>query len=179
MIMCQVTAMFFIVIPLFAPDERRLPFKVYVPYSIAALPPYALTYLEQVAVAIYGVFLNASFDCLIYGLIIHTCGQIELMCYRMTESFRRLQENKIEAGEIGAVENLAITECVSHHISVYNIIYKIQSLFVWTISILFFFSLVTVCTSIYQMSKVSNTLVRFIAAGVRYRCHTSARRIVM
>ncbi|XP_032662642.1 uncharacterized protein LOC116840255 [Odontomachus brunneus] len=137
----------------YALDARRLPYKVYLPYSIEALLPYALTYLQQVAVMIYGIALNVSFDCLVYGLIIHTCGQIELLCHRMTETFRFLRGNKIEARKIDAVENFAIVECVSHHIWVYHIIYKIQSLFVWTIAILFFFSLVTLCTSIYQMSK--------------------------
>ncbi|XP_014480183.1 PREDICTED: uncharacterized protein LOC106747303 [Dinoponera quadriceps] len=153
MILCQVTALFLLVMPLLATDERRLPFKVYMPYSIAALLPYVLTYLQQVAALIYGVFLNTSFDCLVYGLIIHTCGQIELMCHRMTETFACLREDKIEPRKIDAIENLAIAECVNHHISVHNIIFKIQSLFVWTITVLFLFSLVTLCTSIYQMSK--------------------------
>lgn len=149
------TGLFLLAMPLLVLDTRRLPFKVYIPYSIAPLLPYVLTYLQQVAVLIYGVSLNVSFDCLVYGFIIHTCGQIELLCYRITETFEYIRENEIEEKKIDAVENLSIAEYVNHHILVYNIMYKIQSLFVWTITVLFFFSLITLCTSIYQMSKVS------------------------
>lgn len=151
------TGLMFIVGPLLSQDERSLPLQMYIPYSITTLLPYVLTYLQQSAVLIYGILLNTSFDSLVYGFIIHTCGQIELLCYRLTEIFRLFQENN-ERNANNAVESSAIAECVKHHILVYNIIYKIQSLFVWTVAVLFFFSLVTLCTSIYQMSKVKNFL---------------------
>lgn len=144
-----------LMVPLLTQDERSLPFKMYVPYSITTLLPYVLTYLQQSTAVIYGILLNVSFDSLVYGFIIHTCGQIELLCYRLTEIFRFLQENN-EKSANNAIESFAIAECVKHHILVYNITYKIQSLFVWTVATLFFFSLITLCTSIYQMSKVKN-----------------------
>ncbi|XP_012229842.1 odorant receptor 82a-like isoform X2 [Linepithema humile] len=155
MSMCQSTAVLFILVSLLSQDERLLPCKMYVPYSITALLPYALTYLLQVVALIYGVLLNVSSDCLVHGLIIQTCGQIELLCHRLTKSFQFLQKNNEGNKEkkIDTIENFAIAECVRHHILVHNIMQRIQSLFVWTIAVLFFFSLVTLCTSIYQMSK--------------------------
>nr|XP_012229380.1 PREDICTED: odorant receptor 46a, isoform B-like [Linepithema humile] len=155
MSMSQMTAVLLILVPLLSQDERLLPCKMYVPYSITALLPYALTYLLQVIALVYGVLLNVSFDSLVYGLIIQTCGQIELLCRRLTESFQFRWKNDEENGEkrIEAIENFAIAEYVRHHILVHNIMQRIQSLFVWTIAILFFFSLVTLCTSIFQMSK--------------------------
>nr|XP_012229841.1 PREDICTED: odorant receptor 4-like isoform X2 [Linepithema humile] len=143
------------IVSLLSQDERLLPCKMYVPYSITALLPYALTYLLQVVALIYGVLLNVSSDCLVHGLIIQTCGQIELLCHRLTKSFQFLQKNNEGNKEkkIDTIENFAIAECVRHHILVHNIMQRIQSLFVWTIAVLFFFSLVTLCTSIYQMSK--------------------------
>ncbi|XP_011699949.1 PREDICTED: odorant receptor 46a, isoform A-like [Wasmannia auropunctata] len=152
MFMCQTTGLLMLIVPLLSKDERSLPCKVYVPYSIAAFLPYVLTYLQQTAALIYGVSLNVSFDALVYGLIIHTCGQIELLCHRLTETFRFLHENSDEKRH-GVIENFAIAECVKHHISVFNITNRIQSLFMWTTTTLFFFSLLTLCTSIYQMSK--------------------------
>lgn len=157
MFMCQTTGLLILILPLLAKDERSLPCKVYVPYSITAFLPYLLTYLQQIAVLIYGVMLNVSFDSLVYGFIIHTCGQIELLCYRLTETIRFLQENDEEKKHDG-FENFAIVECVNHHIAVYNITHRIQSLFVWTTTTLFSFSLITICTSIYQMSKVNQFL---------------------
>ncbi|KAM0736582.1 Odorant receptor 46a, isoform A [Formica fusca] len=152
MFMCQTTGLMLLIIPLLTQDERSLPFKIYVPYSITTLLPYVLTYLQQTTTVIYAILLNVSFDSLVYGLIIHTCGQIDLLCYRLTEIFRFLQENN-ENNANTAIESFAIAGCVKHHILVYNIIYRIQTLFVWTVATLFFFSLITLCTSIYQMSK--------------------------
>ncbi|XP_011137927.2 odorant receptor 46a-like [Harpegnathos saltator] len=162
MILCQMTGLFFIISPVLASDKRPLPYKVYVPYSIAPLFPYVLTYIQQATTLTCSIALNTSCDTLIYGLIIYTCGQIELLCHRMMETFRYLGENEIEARKINAIENVVIAECVKHHISMYNIIYKIQSLFVWTVAILFFFSLVTLCTTIYQMSKKNLFSLEFI-----------------
>lgn len=157
MFMSQMTAVLFILVPLLSQDERLLPCKMYIPYSITALLPYVLTYFLQAIALVYGVLLNVSFDSLVYGLVIQTCGQIELLCHRLTETFQFLQNNEVnEEKEIKAIENFAITECVRHHIMVYYIMQRIQSLFVWTIAILFFFSLVTLCTSIHQMSKVNS-----------------------
>jgi len=141
--------------PLLIPDEKSLPLKTYIPYSITTLLPYMLTYLQQSATLIYGILLNVSLDSLAYGFIIHTCGQIELLCYRLTEIFQFLQENNEKNAY--AIESFAIAECAKHHILVYDIMYRIQSLFMWNVATLFFFSLITLCTNIYQMSKVRNS----------------------
>lgn len=153
MIISQISGLLILIIPLMTQNERQLPLKMYVPYSMVELLPYLLTYLEQVGAVFYGILLNVALDSLVYGLIIHTCGQIELLCYRLSETFRFLQENNKEK-KYGAIEKFAIAECVRHHILVCNVTYRIQSLFMWIIAILFFFSLITLCSSIYQMSNV-------------------------
>lgn len=153
MFFAQMTGLLILILPLLSQNKRRLPLKMYVPYSTAKLLPYLLTYLEQATAVFYGILLNITLDSLVYGLIIQTCGQIELLCYRLAETFRFLQENN-EEKKYSAIENFAITECVRHHVLVYNITYRIQSLFMWNVATLFFFSLITVCSSIYQMSNV-------------------------
>ncbi|XP_039311113.1 uncharacterized protein LOC105201627 [Solenopsis invicta] len=162
MLISQITGLLVLTAPLMSQNKRQLPLKMYVPYSMAELLPYLLTYLQQVGAVIYGVLLNVTFDSLVYGLIIHTCGQIELLCHRLSETFRFLQENSEEKRH-GAIEKFAITECVRHHISVCSITQRIQSLFMWIVATLFFFSLVTLCTSIYQMSNKKLFGVEFFA----------------
>ncbi|KAG5329566.1 OR46A protein, partial [Acromyrmex charruanus] len=160
MFISQISGFLVLIEPLMTQNERQLPMKMYVPYSMVELLPYLLTYLEQVAVVFYGVSLNVAFDSLVYGFIIHTCGQIELLCYRLSETFRFLQENNKEK-EHDIIEKFAIAECVRHHVSVCNIMHRIQSLFMWIITILFFFSLITLCSSIYQMSNKNFFSVEF------------------
>lgn len=153
MFFAQMTGVLILITPLMSRNERQLPMKMYVPYSMAKLFPYLLTYFEQAAAVSYGILLNVTLDSLVYGLIIQTCGQIDLLCYRLSETFRFLQENN-EEKKYSTIENFAIAECVRHHVLVYNITYRIQSLFMWNVATLFFFSLITVCCSIYQMSNV-------------------------
>lgn len=151
----QATCVALVLAPIVGPQDtdRPLPFKSYLPYSISGLYPYLATYLQHVAVIFYGVLLNVSFDSLVYGFTLHACGQIELLCYRLSEIFKdRLDADQYQtSSDKGAV----IGECVRHHLQVHELVRRIQSLFVWTVTILFIFSMVTLCTSIFQMSKVA------------------------
>lgn len=152
MSMSQACCVALILAPVVGPQksDRPLPFKTYLPYSISGLYPYLATYLQHVGVIFYGVLLNVSFDSLIYGFTLHVCGQIELLRYRLSKIF-----NDPEQYQIDSDKGTAIGECVRHHLYIHEIVRRIQSLFVWTVTFLFIFSLVTLCTSIFQMSKVA------------------------
>lgn len=138
------------VLGLFTKDERVLPLKSYVPYSVSNLLTYLATYLQQFITLFYGIMLNVSFDSLVYGFTIHTCAQIELMCHRLTASLKSISSGK------KSETNVSIEECVRHHLLVKIVVKKMQELFIWSIMTFFFFSLVIVCTSIFLISKVYN-----------------------
>ncbi|KAL0099799.1 hypothetical protein PUN28_019899 [Cardiocondyla obscurior] len=157
----QATCIALILAPIMGPQksDRPLPFKTYLPYSISGLYPYLATYLQHAGAIFYGVLLNVSFDSLVYGFTIHVCGQIELLCYRLSKIFKDHPEQYQLDSSKGAV----ISECVRHHLHVHEIVRRIQSLFVWTVTILFIFSMVTLCTSIFQMSKTRILSVAFLS----------------
>ncbi|XP_011880776.1 PREDICTED: odorant receptor 46a, isoform A-like isoform X2 [Vollenhovia emeryi] len=147
------TVLGFVVTPaieLLKGGERVLPLKTYIPYSVSNLLPYLATYLQQFLALFYAVMLNVSFDCLVYGLMIQACAQIELMCCRLTDGLRG-------AGDVASGRkpdtNASIVECVKHHLLVNGLVKKIRALFIWTVMIFFFFSLLIVCTSIFILSK--------------------------
>ncbi|EFN73174.1 Odorant receptor 2a [Camponotus floridanus] len=93
-------------------NEHVLPLKSYIPYSVSNLFIYLATYLQQFITLFYGIMLNVSFDSLIYGFIIHTCAQIELMCHRLTENLNCI------SSERKSQTNVSIEECVRHHLLV-------------------------------------------------------------
>lgn len=132
-------------------SERVLPLKSYIPYSVSNLLPYLATYLQQFLTLFYGIMLNVTFDCLVYGFTIQVCAQIELMCCRLTDSLKN--SGRISSGE-NRETSASIVECVKHHLLVNILVKKIRALFMWTIIIFFFFSLLIVCTSIFLISKV-------------------------
>ncbi|TGZ52873.1 Odorant receptor, partial [Temnothorax longispinosus] len=130
--------------------ERVLPVKSYIPYSVSNLLPYLATYLQQFLALFYAIMLNVSFDSLVYGFTIQVCAQIELMCCRLTDSLKSTGD--ISSGRKPDTE-ASIVECVRHHLLVGILVKKIRALFIWTIMIFFFFSLLIVCTSIFILSK--------------------------
>jgi len=154
MSLSQATCMAFVFAPIVGPQktDRPLPSKTYLPYSISGLYPYLATYLQHVGAIFYGVLLNVSFDSLVYGFTIHVCGQLELLCYRLSEIFK--DHSDVKQCQIDSDKSMMINQCVKHHLHVHEIVRRIQSLFVWTVTILFIFSMITLCTSIFQMSKV-------------------------
>lgn len=155
MSLSQATCVALVLAPIVGPQDtdtdRALPFKTYLPYSISGFFPYIMTYLQQVGACFYGVLLNVAFDSLVYGFTIHVCGQIELLCHRLTVIFK--DRSTIERSI--SVKDTLISECVKHHLHVHEIVQRIQSLFVWIATMLFIFSMVTLCTSIFRMSKVA------------------------
>nr|XP_012229846.1 PREDICTED: uncharacterized protein LOC105676486 [Linepithema humile] len=82
------------IVELLKKNEHTLPLKVYVPYSVSDLLPYLATFLQQILAMFYAVMLNISFDCLVYGFTIHACAQIDLMCYRLTDSLRNISSGR-------------------------------------------------------------------------------------
>lgn len=151
----QATCIALVLAPIVGPQDtvRPLPFKTYLPYSITGLYPYLATYLQHTGAIFYGVLLNVSFDSLVYGFTLQVCGQIELLCYRLSEVFK--DHPDMAQCRFDSDKDAMISECVRHHLRVHEIVRRIQSLFVWTVMILFIFSMVTLCTSIFQMSKVA------------------------
>jgi len=155
MMISYATGLGFVITPaleLLKRGEHVLPVKSYIPYSVSDLLPYLATYLQQFLALFYAVMLNVSFDCLVYGFTIQACAQIELMCCRLTDSLKNA--NNISSGRKSNT-NASITECVRHHLLVSILVKKIRALFIWTVMIFFFFSLLIVCTSIFILSKVS------------------------
>ncbi|XP_070150161.1 odorant receptor 46a-like [Polyergus mexicanus] len=160
LIMSQITATGFVVAPIlrFGKDEWILPTKSYVPYSVSEIFPYAVTYLQQTAALFYAIMLNVSFDSLVYGFTIHACGQIELICRRLTDNIK-VSINSRKGSDVTA----SIKECVRHHILVHTFVKKIGALFLWTIMVLFFFSMIILCTSIFLISKKKLFSIQFLS----------------
>ncbi|KAF3054234.1 Odorant receptor 025 [Nylanderia fulva] len=158
--MSQVTAMGFMIIPIlgFGKDEWILPTKAYVPYSVSEVFPYVATYLQQSAALFYAVMLNVSFDSLVYGFTIHACGQIELICRRLSDNIRASVNFKK-----GSDTNTSIEECVRHHVLVHTFVKKVGALFIWTVMVLFLFSLIILCTSIFLISKTKLFSIEFLS----------------
>ncbi|XP_035732062.1 odorant receptor 46a-like [Vespa mandarinia] len=159
MTLCQSTALALIVAPIMElhHSNRALPCKAYSPYSIEGLHAYLATYLIHAASIIYGILLNVSFDSLVYGLTLHVCGQIDILCERCMQTVREGNSNEIKA-------------CVRHQVFIHDLVKRIEYLFIWTVAFLLFFSLITFCTTIFQMSKKDPLTMEFFSYVLYIAC---------
>lgn len=134
----QSTGLVLLIIPFLssASTEIPLPFKTYQPYNVSNSFNFWITYVLQVFAAVYGVLLNVALDTMVYGFLIMATAQYEINCYRLKNSLT------------------SIKDCIEHHVLIHEIVYKIQCFFIRVILPLFIFSLITLCTSIFQMSQV-------------------------
>ncbi|XP_019696528.1 odorant receptor 82a [Harpegnathos saltator] len=160
LIISQATSLALMIAPVLETnaEERVLPLKLYVPYSITRLFPYAATYLQHVLTLFYAVMLNVSFDSLVYGLTIHACGQIELLGRRLKDDLAASETLEMRPGS-----NTSIEECVRHHVLMHAFVKRVGALFVWTVAVLFFFSLIIFCTSIFLITKTKLFSVEFFS----------------
>ncbi|XP_043505706.1 odorant receptor 46a-like [Polistes fuscatus] len=152
MALSETTAVAFVLAPIMElyRSNRVLPYNTYLPYSIEELHAYLVTYLIHTVSIIYGALLNVSFDSLVYGLTLHVCGQIAILSERCTQTLREGNSNEIKA-------------CVRHYVFIHGLVKRIESLFIWTIAVLFLFSLITLCTTIFQMSKKNPLTLEFLS----------------
>jgi hypothetical protein len=113
----------------------NLPYLTYRPYNTSKIS-FWITYAMQVFTSFYSITLNVSLDTMIYGFIILATGQFKLNCYRLMNS------------------TVSIKDFIAHNQSIRNTVIKIESFFSCVVVPHFFFTLLIICCSIFQMSQV-------------------------
>ena len=131
--------------PLFELKEGiRLPLNIYTPYDVSQPTLFIITYIFQFLLISLEVFINIALDTIVYGLMLLTMGQFELCAYRIENSS---QDEKTISSE-------TIKKCIEHHVRILNLVKQIESLFMIGVSPFIVFSLLILCTTIFQIIQV-------------------------
>lgn len=121
--------------------EVFLPFKTYEFYDLENRLYYWTNYVFQVIADIIGVFVNISFDNILAGFLLLTCGQIDLCCYRFS-----------------LASNYDIRDStrnfILHQLLIRKIVRQLEVFFMPVVLPQMMLSLITFCTSIYNLSQV-------------------------
>lgn len=129
--------------------EVFLPFKTYEIYDKNNRLYYWIIYVFQVIANDIGIFVNISFDTMLAGFLLLTCGQIDLCCHRF------LSANKDDIRE-------STKNCVLHQLLIKKIVRKLEAFFMPVVLPLMFLSLITFCTSIYNLSQVMGEVANYL-----------------
>ena len=123
-------------------NVMELPYKSYQLYNVSTKKVLLSTAAVQVTSVLYSVCINISFDTLTAGLLILTTGQLELNAYRLSIL------NKSNAA--------LMNDFIAHNVLIHGIIGKIESFVIGVVIPFLFFSLLSICASIFQLSEVNN-----------------------
>lgn len=143
LVLSQVTGVFFCILPFVTlnPADYVLPFQTHQFYDDTSTVGFLSTYFIQFVALTFGIFINVSMDTMVYGFIILATGQFTLISYRIAKSTKDNDKTLLRQSSI-------------HHAHMKKTVREIQNVFVGAIAPLFFFSLLTLCASIFQMSQV-------------------------
>ncbi|NP_001177534.1 odorant receptor 125 [Nasonia vitripennis] len=159
LVLSQATGIFFCVLPFITlePADYEIPYKTYQFYDDTTAMGFTITCVIQFIALIFGIFINVSMDTMIYGFIILSTGQFELISYRINKSSK---EN----------DRALLKQCIMHHNCMNNLVKKTTNLFMTVIAPLFFFSLLTLCASIFQMSQNDIISLEFLGFAMYLSC---------
>ncbi|KAI4502476.1 hypothetical protein M0802_002388 [Mischocyttarus mexicanus] len=128
---------------------RQLTFRVWLPFDAYMTPlVYYLTYIHQMVSLTLGAIIHVALDTLICNLLINICCQIKLLENRLTKITNE-RKNILKL-------------CIRHHESIYKYAETVNKTFKFAIFIQFLASTLTVCFTLFQLTKVSTFSLEFI-----------------
>ncbi|XP_058802833.1 uncharacterized protein LOC131670873 [Phymastichus coffea] len=146
-------------------ENRTLPFKSWLPYTIVSPVTFWLSYVHQTAAIFTCATINVAHDSLICGFMIQACSQLELLNWRLLE----MPQMARLAGGNQLSEAKIIAKHIRHHTHIYKFAENVNAIFSPTIVMQFCMSSVVLSLSVYQMSVSINDGVQFVTM-VLYLC---------
>ncbi|NP_001164459.1 odorant receptor 122 isoform X1 [Nasonia vitripennis] len=126
----------------------ELPYHTYQFYNMSSKAILFSTAALQATSVLYSVSINISFDTMTAGLLILTTGQLELNAHRLS----KLGEHNVDS----------MNGYIAHNVLINGTVDKIES-FIKTVVIPFlFFSLLSICASVFQLSEYSVFSLEFL-----------------
>nr|KAF7404149.1 hypothetical protein H0235_014843 [Vespula pensylvanica] len=129
--------------------KRQLTFRAWLPFDDNMTPiVFYLTYIHQILAVTIAAMIHVALDTLICNLLINICCQITILENRLTN--------------ITDERKTILKLCIRHHECIYRFAATVNKTFKFAIFVQFFASTLTVCFTLYQLTKVSANTSEFI-----------------
>ncbi|XP_051167812.1 odorant receptor 46a-like, partial [Leptopilina boulardi] len=154
----NITAISIIIGPLIKKNNIVLPLQAWYPFNLNSKWIFCMTYLHQ----ILGLFMAANTSASVEGLtltfMLQICAQLEIIINRLHLLSNLPKLNNIIEAEwiISKRESRLISKCVKHHIHMYSLGQKLNEIFGLVIFVQFFTSMISLCATIYQLSRLNS-----------------------
>ncbi|KAG7189249.1 hypothetical protein KM043_008809 [Ampulex compressa] len=107
----------------FSVIDGNIPYRVWLPYDCTATFPFLCTVMHQMITVILGTIVNVATETLIFGLILQTCSQLEILELRF-QKLAELTKATTRTGHLAKktikVLEKTFSSCITHHLCIYN-----------------------------------------------------------
>lgn len=132
-------------------EKLEFPFKVYDPFGMTNFTELVILYAVQTIECCYSVSLNVCFDTMVCGFINLTCCLFDILCLRLKNISKH--EN---------LSSMSIRDCFKFHVLVLDILERINSFFMGSVTIVFVLILLVICSGIFQLIEVNLNYVNYM-----------------
>ncbi|XP_038209744.1 odorant receptor 2a-like [Zerene cesonia] len=154
-------------------QDNQLPYRAWYPYDTSKSPAYELTYTHQVTAIIPAACLNVSKDLLVVTLIAQCRCRLRLVSQRLRCLCADLcvENGRLTAMQESLVMN-RLSNCVQQHQAALQAVEQLQECFSEPTFAQFTVSLVIICVTAFQLTFLTNNLVRMMSMAC-YLCTMS------
>ncbi|XP_014485793.1 PREDICTED: uncharacterized protein LOC106750171 [Dinoponera quadriceps] len=133
--------------------EGHLPYRAWLPYDWNKSPMFLVTIMYQLIAIFLGALVNVGTETMIFGLILQTCAQLDILKSRLNKSVIKTITGYQEKRSLSRTskKRVTISELIRHHLSIYRYANKVNSVFNQVLFVQFFGSIIVLCTSVYYV----------------------------
>ncbi|CAD6225661.1 GSCOCT00013839001.3-RA-CDS, partial [Cotesia congregata] len=149
--------------------KKMLPYRGWFPYNYSHPLLYSLSAGQQALTMIIAGAVNAAYDTFFPGVMFLVCAQVNIFKHRfkvmldsleMENYYEKINKNhEVDHRKV----NCVFSECVRHHISIFELFDDISKVFSTVIFVQYSVGSVIFCTSIYRMSDMDVMTIEFVS----------------
>ncbi|EFN79921.1 Odorant receptor 46a, isoform A [Harpegnathos saltator] len=134
--------------------QDQIPHRVWVPYDLNKRSLFLITSIHQIVTLFFATFMNVGTETLVFGLILQTCVQLDILTSRLNKIVDReavgYRMNRPLA--LSKNQQTVISEHIHHHLIIYKYAKMVNRVFNQLLFVQFFGSIIVLCTSVYYIS---------------------------
>ncbi|KYN07119.1 Odorant receptor 46a, isoform A, partial [Cyphomyrmex costatus] len=133
--------------------QGHLPYRIWLPCNYNVSTIFWIISIHQILTIIFATMINVGTETLVFGLILQTCAQFEILKNRLHKFIIKKTVKYLgHARPLSNEDKTGISECIRHHLSIYKYAKTVNIIFNQVLFVQFFSSILVLCTSVYYLS---------------------------
>ncbi|XP_043285399.1 odorant receptor 2a-like [Venturia canescens] len=149
--------------------KHEVTYDAWVPYDDKSPLGSCLLNLHQIFAHTMGAGINVAFDTLVPGVMLLTCGQLNILKLRFQKIPEQISSPQARDKEnpdsgVNSTETEMLADCVEHHLLIFKLAKTLNNIFNSMIFVQYSLSTIVLCVSVLELTHMQPTSVE--GAGV-------------